>query len=60
MAKPSNRRIRAVASRKVSFGSGLDEIGFKPLGRRIEIRAGIDHLPLAKSPSTLTTGKRRD
>ncbi|MCS4088590.1 type II toxin-antitoxin system Phd/YefM family antitoxin [Rhizobium sp. BK176] len=30
------------ASRPKSFGSALDELGFKPLGRRIKVRPGID------------------
>lgn len=34
-----------------SFGSSLDDIGFKPLGRRIKLRQGNDTIP-PKIPRT--------
>lgn len=35
--------------RPSSFGSALDEIGFKPLGRRIKIQTGVDYAELKTS-----------
>lgn len=32
--------------RPSSFGSALDEIGFRPLGRRIKIQTGVDYAEL--------------
>lgn len=38
MARPSKRGNRAKKPPASSLGSALDEIGFKPLGRRIKVR----------------------
>ncbi|MDW9481830.1 hypothetical protein GOB57_24585 [Sinorhizobium meliloti] len=35
-------------ARNMSFGSALDEVGFKPLGRRIKIKKGVDQTPLRR------------
>ncbi len=37
MARPSRRK----SAKETSLGSALDEIGFKPLGHRVKIKAGI-------------------
>ncbi|CDZ32772.1 Hypothetical protein NGAL_HAMBI1146_00330 [Neorhizobium galegae bv. officinalis] len=60
MAKPVKRSIRVKTSKNVSLGSCLDEVGFKPLGRRIKIKAGIDQPPLNKPRSTPATEKPAD
>ena len=41
MAKPSKRKIARKASYSGSLGAVLDEVGFKPLGRRIMVKAGV-------------------
>ncbi|WP_172717284.1 hypothetical protein [Neorhizobium sp. T6_25] len=46
--------------KNVSLGSCLDEAGFKPLERRIKIKAGIDQPPLNKPKSTPATEKPAD
>ena len=54
MAPPSYRKPQRKAVREPSLGRALDEIGFKPLGRRIKIKQGTDQvkLPLRLIAST--------
>lgn len=51
MARPSHRKPQRNSVRETSLGSALDEIGFKPLGRRIKIKVGIDQGKLRRRPS---------
>lgn len=39
-------------SKNLSFGSALDEVGFKPIGRRIKIGQGVDSQPLRRHRSS--------
>ncbi len=57
MARPSRRKPKS--AKEPSLGSALDEIGFKPLGRRVKIKAGIDHVKLRKPLSDNASGERR-
>jgi hypothetical protein len=41
------------SARTMSFGSALDEVGFKPLGRRIKVRPGVDG-PALRRPRKAT------
>ncbi|MBY3155212.1 type II toxin-antitoxin system Phd/YefM family antitoxin [Rhizobium laguerreae] len=41
------------SARTMSFGSALDEVGFKPLGRRIKVRKGVDG-PALRRPRKVT------
>jgi hypothetical protein len=58
MARPSRRKRKS--AKKTSRGSALDEIGFKPLGRRVKIKAGINQTQLRKPLSANASGERRD
>lgn len=40
------------ATQPLTFGSGLDDIGFKPLGRKIKIKMGVNHLKLKRNVGT--------
>ena len=60
MARPSKRGNRAKKAPAASLGSALDEIGFKPLGRRIKIKASIDQPRLTRPSSIPGAGKSRD
>lgn len=44
MARPSRRK--KTRRKEPSLGSALNEVGFKPLGRRIKIKQGIDQVKL--------------
>ncbi|MDX0405516.1 hypothetical protein GOL96_21970 [Sinorhizobium medicae] len=44
MARLSRRK--KTRRKEPSLGSALDEVGFKPLGRRIKIKQGIDQVKL--------------
>ncbi len=57
MARPSRRKRKSV--KENSLGSALDEIGFKPLGRRVKVKAGINQTQLRKPLSDSTPGERR-
>ncbi|WP_337182181.1 hypothetical protein [Shinella sp.] len=57
MARPSRRKPKS--AKATSLGSALDEIGFKPLGRRVKIKAGIDQVKLLKPLSNDASGERR-
>ncbi|MBB3979740.1 hypothetical protein GGQ64_004985 [Rhizobium azooxidifex] len=46
MARPAYRKPQRKAVRETSLGRALDEIGFKPLGRRIKIKQGVDQVKL--------------
>jgi hypothetical protein len=48
----------ASASRPQSFGSALDEVGFKPLGRRIKARSGVNSAPLARQAVVSAKSRR--
>lgn len=41
MAKQSKTRLTKSATYVGSLGAALDEIGFRPLGRRIKVKAGV-------------------
>lgn len=41
MAKRSKTRLTKSATYAGSLGAALDEVGFKPLGRRIKVKAGV-------------------
>nr|WP_250808495.1 hypothetical protein [Neorhizobium tomejilense] len=47
----------ASGARAQSFGSALDEVGFKPLGRRIKVRSGVNSVPLNR-PATKSARSR--
>ena len=51
MARLTRRNPQLKAAKEGSLGSALDAIGFKPLGRRIKIKAGIDQGKLRRPPS---------
>lgn len=57
MARPSRRKPKP--AKETSFGSALDEVGFKPLGRRVKIKAGINQTQIRKPSSENATGERR-
>lgn len=57
MARPSRRKRKSV--KENSLGSALDEIGFKPLGRRVKVKAGINQTQLRKPLSDSASGERR-
>lgn len=57
MARPSRRKRKP--AKENSLGSALDEIGFKPLGRRVKIKAGINQAQLRKPLSDSASGERR-
>jgi hypothetical protein len=58
MARPSSRKPKF--AKETSLGSALDEIGFKPLGRRVKIKAGINQTQLRRPLSANASGERRD
>lgn len=60
MVKKSNRQITAEAAKPPSFGSALDEGGFKPLGGRIKLKVGVDHAKLRRPPKIPHTTERQD
>lgn len=47
----SYRRMKTEPDRETSLGSGLDEVGFDPLGRRIVVGSGRDADWLLKHPT---------
>ncbi len=57
MARPSRHKRKF--AKEHSLGSVLDEIGFKPLGRRVKIKAGTNQTQLRKPSSEHATGERR-
>jgi len=57
MARSSRRKPKS--AKEPSLGSALDEIGFKPLGLRLKIKAGIDQVKLRKPVSDNVSGERR-
>lgn len=48
MKKLKKHRTKRQPRTAKSFGSALNDIGFKPRGRRIFVRAGLDRLPLRR------------
>ncbi len=50
MVKTSKRKIIAQAGKVASLGSILNETRFRPLGRRMKVKVGLDQPPL---PSAL-------
>lgn len=58
MARPSRRKRKS--AKEHSLGSALEEIGFKPLGRRIKIKAGINQTKLRKPLSANASRESRD
>jgi hypothetical protein len=54
MARPSRRKRKSANT----VGSALDEIGFKPLGRRIKIKAGINQTQLRRIAPQESTASR--
>lgn len=58
-AMPRPSRPTPKSAKEPSLGSALDEIGFKPLGRRVKIKAGINQTQLRKSLSESAAGERR-
>lgn len=57
MARPS--RAKQKSAKEMSLGSALEEIGFKPLGRRVKIKPGIDQTQLRKTLPAKATVERR-
>ncbi|MDX3927842.1 MAG: hypothetical protein QHC90_18780 [Shinella sp.] len=57
MTRPSRRKPKS--AKENSLGSALDEIGFKPLGRRVKIKAGINQTQLRKPLSDTASGEQR-
>ncbi|WP_161952202.1 MULTISPECIES: hypothetical protein [unclassified Ensifer] len=57
MARQSRRKPKS--AKETSLGSALDEIGFKPLGRRVKIKAGINQTQLRKPLADNASGERR-
>lgn len=58
MAPPSYRKPQRKAVREPSLGRALDEIGFKPLGRRIRIKQGVDQVKLRLHLIANVSGER--
>jgi hypothetical protein len=50
MAKKTTRSASVITGKPASFGSALDECGFKPLGRRVKVKVGLNRSPL-RTPS---------
>ena len=57
MARPPSPKQES--SKAMSLGSALDDIGFKPLGRRIKVKPGINRTQLRKPLPANVTGERR-
>lgn len=61
MPKRRKRKISITPDRELTFGSILDEVSFRPLGRRIKVKQGISHAGLRMSRKTEgATGLKRD
>lgn len=60
MARPSRHRAKPRSAKETSLGVSLDEIGFKPLGRRIKVKAGVNQTPLRRPLSANASGEKQD
>ncbi len=60
MTKSSRFRRRQEVKKFPSFGSVLDEIGFKPLGRRVRIKASGTRPPLRVRPARPNIGPQNE
>jgi hypothetical protein len=58
MVKKSKRRAPVDTGKLASFGSALDECGFKPLGRRVKAKVGVNRYPL-RTPSKDSSNAQR-
>jgi hypothetical protein len=60
MVKLSTRPPRSIHGKLASFGSAIYASDFKPLGRRIKLKVGVDHPPLRRPLRIQGTAKRQD
>jgi hypothetical protein len=59
MVKKSKHHRLVNAGKLASLGSALDESEFKPLGRRVKVKVGVDQYPLRMPTKAHGTAERQ-
>lgn len=60
MTRLPRRKAQQKSANETSLGFVLDKMGFKPLGRRVKIKPGVNQAKLRRPLSINTPGEPRD